>query len=496
MIVPSSTGGHQLKVEVRFGTEDHRMVTAYIYRESNHLQHKSTVPIVYENSNPQNVFYATPGDRAVTPIWLSVGGAMLLAGFSFLAWAIRWRRQIAIASQIKNWQSVYLYHWKSLQMVTVFQKGGPRYTWTVFRRTLPSTESQTSPAIFETTQTEPVRRRSTLARTLSRFLYSIKTDAVTWPVPTVAELSGDLGPYGWLVIRSSGEFLVPNSRATPVVGTGHTAATQLIVDSALLSAHRRLLAAYAMIRYQARLLPRFAFVALQTEDEGKLMRDRLLCSRLLVQLHVDYHVRRQLRRITDTYLRAQMLASGTSEEADKKRHLLNELREDCELLTNSAAYTTGRAASALIGLATLVPLIAIVARIPQLQFTRFLGILLTIALIILLILPGGLALMTYNQSFRCKIRLFSSSSLPGVLINKSEKNTYDIEDTLFALIQQSKRPERASERWAYGTVLAALIIFITRSLLSLPFNVITGFAIAWACYLIVAIYRSSRRRKR
>lgn len=215
-----------------------------------------------------------------------------------------------------------------------------------------------------------------------------------------------------------------------------------------------------------------------------------------MQLHIDYHVRRQLRRITDIYLLAQMLVPGTSEEADKKRYLLAELREDGELLTNSAAYKTGRTASAIIGLATLLPLITIIAKIPQLQFTRFLGILLGVVLVMLLILPGGFALMAYNHAFRCKRRLFSSSSLPGVLTQRSEKNVYDIEDAFFALIGQPKRSERASERWAYGIVLAALIIFITRVLLTLPFDIITGFAIAWACYLIYAIYRSGRHRQR
>jgi hypothetical protein len=338
---------------------------------------------------------------------------MLLAGFSFFISAIRWRRRIAIASQAEKWQSVYLYHWENLQMVTVFQEGGPKYTWGVFRRTLPSKKSQTSPDVSDTTQTQQVRRRSTLARILSRFFYSIKTPAVTWPTPSLAEISGELGPYRWLVIRSSGELLVPDSRATPVIGTGHAATAQLIVDDALLSAHRRLLAAYATVRNQARLLPRFAFVSLPSEDEDKLLRDRFLCSRLLVQLHIDYHVRRQLRRITDIYLLAQMLVPGTSEEADKKRYLLAELREDGELLTNSAAYKTGRTASAIIGLATLLPLITIIAKIPQLQFTRFLGILLGVVLVLLLILPGGFALMAYNHAFRCKRRLFSSSSLPG-----------------------------------------------------------------------------------
>lgn len=257
MIVRSNTGRHELKVGVRFGTGDHGIVTAYIYPGSNHLQHKGPVPIFYEDSDPQNVFYATPSDRAATPIWLSVGGAMLLAGFSFFASAIRWRRRIAIASQAEKWQSVYLYHWENLQMVTVFQEGGPKYTWGVFRRTLPSKESQTSPDVSDTTQTQQVGRRSTLARILSRFFYSIKTPAVTWPTPSLAEISGDLGPYRWLVIRSSGELLVPDSRATPVIGTGHAATAQLIVDDALLSAHRRLLAAYATVRNQARLLPRF-----------------------------------------------------------------------------------------------------------------------------------------------------------------------------------------------------------------------------------------------
>jgi hypothetical protein len=240
----------------------------------------------------------------------------------------------------------------------------------------------------------------------------------------------------------------------------------------------------------------FGLVLLPTEDESMLNKDTYFCSRLLVQLHTDYHIRRQLRRIADTYLRAQMLDSDVGEGGGKRRQLLAELREDCELLINSAAYKTGRAASTVLGLATLLPLIAIIARIPQVQFVLFFRILLVAVLFILLVLPGVLALIVYSNSFKCKRQLFSSNSMLNLLTGGPENNVYGAENVLFALIGQRKRPERPSERWAYSVVLVALVVFIIFALIASPFNVIVGAAIVAVCFLILAIYRSGRHIQR
>jgi hypothetical protein len=312
----------------------------------------------------------------------------------------------------------------------------------------------------------------------------------------LAEVSGDLRPHQWVVIRSSGELMIPTTRASLVVGAGHAATVQPVVNDALISAHRRLLAAYVTVRDEARLLPIFGSISWPAEDESKLNKNEYLCSRLLVQLHADYHVRRQLRRISNTYLRAQMLISDVGEKTGKRRQALTELREDCELLINSTAYRTGRAASALLGLATLVPLIAIIARVPQVQFILFLRILLAVVLFGILVLPGVLALIVYNQSFQCKRRLFSSTSILENLPGASTENVYDAEDALFTLIGQPKQLERPSELWAYGVVLAALVTLIIFALITSPFNVVVGAAIAGACVLIVAIYRSGRKIRR
>ena len=149
LITRSDAGSHQPEVEVRFGTETHKMITAYIDPGSNHLQRKRPIPIIYQNSDPQNVFYATSGDQVVIPLFFSIGGTALLAAIGFFISATSWRRRIvALANQAGNWQPVYLYRWRNLRIErNCASGGGSRYTWPVFRRTFPSKQSQCTPDV-------------------------------------------------------------------------------------------------------------------------------------------------------------------------------------------------------------------------------------------------------------------------------------------------------------------------------------------------------------
>jgi hypothetical protein len=103
--------------------------------------------------------------------------------------------------------------------------------------------------------------------------------------------------------------------------------------------------------------------------------------------------------------------------------------------------------------------------------------------------------MAYNHAFRCKRQLFSAHSLLGVPTTKTGESVYDVETTLFDLIDQPKRPERFSELSAYSVVLTALIIFIILSFLGSLFSIITVEAILWACFLVVIIYRKRCHRQ-
>jgi hypothetical protein len=471
------------KVEVRFAAPDHGTVTAYVYPGSDHLNRREPVPIFYENTHPQNAFYATQADRRLMPLWFAFGGCVVLAGVSLLFSAVRWRRRIAaMTNQTEKWQAVELYYWKNLQMVAVAQEGGTRYTWSVFRRTIPSKEVSSSSDNSNTADTQATQRPSWFY-----FLHRIRTRSASWPAPIMAEVSGDLQAYRWFVVRAPGQLMLPSTRAYPVIGTAHATVDPPAINDELVTAHRRLLAAYVTVRAQVRLLPRFAFVYLATEDESKLERTDFLCLRLLVQLHTDYDIRRQVRQIADTYLRAELLITDISEKANKARQRLAELRQDCDALIGLASYTTGRRVSAVLGLATLLPLITIVAKVPQLQFMRFLGILLTVFIIGLSILPGGLMLIAYNHAYRCKRQLFATRSL-NIPTTEQRESVYELEAVLLSLIRQTKRPERPSERWVYGIIVAALITFIILAAFASLFSLLIFVAISWIGILFVAFY--------
>jgi hypothetical protein len=497
----------ELRVEVRFSAGNHTK-TAYInpnprsgdlpwslgVDSSTGLSVRAPVSIFYPNSNPNEVFYAGPNGYALTSvIFLLVCGSIpLLLGMVFLAFRIVWyRRIIALASQPKNWHPVQL-NWREFPpMAAVHQGGGPTYTWAV----LPPDTSVAKIRRFFRCLRSAAKVRTwpawKLTRTLRHVWDCTKAGAPQWPARGSARVFGDLEPHQWIVIPAVGEPVVPTSRAEPVIGTGPAVQPLLTGDGTLLLAHRRLLAAYAAMLDKARQLPMFVYP--QTEDDKRPLGYRtLLCWRLLVRLHIESHVRRQLKQLGNSYIRAQMLITGTSGIANNRRDGLDRLQEDCRLLTSSLADTRRRAVAFFVGLATVIPFILITAKVPQVPLQLFLKILLIVILVAILFLPGLFALRGYNDAFRCKRKLFSSSTLLDALTANSRKDVYELEDAVFELIKQRKRPEPASDCRAYGVVLIALITAIIAESLTIPFNILTLIEIIWAAWLIVLIYRRLR----
>ena len=318
-----------------------------------------------------------------------------------------------------------------------------------------------------------------------------------WAIgPSTPTLPGPPGASRGRVVPATGGFIGLGSRDRRAVGTGHAATAHLSVDVALEGAHRPRRVRDPAVRILGSVTPRVVVVSPPRADRGERSVDGHQRTTGGIWRDSAARVRPRSSRITGPPPPMGHRRPRRGHPAVHRRPLVAARSGARHSPAASGGPRPGRTPTGILGPAAGLPLITIIAKIPQLQFTRFLGILLGVVLVMLLILPGGFALMAYNHAFRCKRRLFSSSSLPGVLTQRSEKNVYDIEDAFFALIGQPKRSERASERWAYGIVLAALIIFITRVLLTLPFDIITGFAIAWACYLIYAIYRTRRHRQR
>jgi hypothetical protein len=458
------------------------------------LSTRTPVPIFYTNSNPSRAFYAgSNGSSQFTYViyFLVFASILLLLGMMFLVFRIVWwLRIIALVGQPENRHAVWLDWQRFPEVATAYQEGGPIYTWVV----LPPDTSVAAIRRFFRCFRSPAQERTwprwKLTRTLRNVWNCAKAGAPRRPAGWWAMVLGDLGPHQWIVIPTGGEPVVPTSRAEPVIGTGPAVQPQPIGDATLLLAHRRLLAAYAGILDQARQLP--IFVCPQTEDDKRPSAYRtLLCWRLLVRLHIESHVRRQLKQLGNSYIRAQMLITGTSGDADDKRRCLDQLRQDCQLLTSSLADTRRRAVAVLLGVATVLPFILVTAKIPQIPLSLWAKFSL-IFILVAILLPGLFALRGYNDAFRCKRRLLSSSTLIEALTANSRKDVYQLEDAVFDLIKQRNRPERASDCWAYEVVLAALITAMIAESQTIPVSLLTYIEILWAAWLIVLIYRRLR----
>jgi hypothetical protein len=507
-IVRSNNKPPELYVRVHFSAGNHT-ITTYIKPNPRNgdlpwsvgvdstlgLSARAPIPIFYANSNPGQVFYAGPSDDSLVSVlfWLVCGSILLLPGMMLLAFRIVWWRRInALASQPENRQPVQL-DWRAgfPKMAKVHQKGSPVYTWVVLPLDSPTAEIRRILRCFRRAAKERTWPRWKLIRTLRKAQSCVEASQPQWPAPGSAMVLGDLGPHQWIVIPTGGEPVVPVLRAEPVIGTGSVVQSQLAGDATLVLAHRGLLAAYAAILDQAKQLP--IFVCPQTQDDKRPLGYRtLLCWRLLVRLHIESHVRRQLKQLGNSYIRAQMLITGTSDGADNKRRSLERLQEDCQLLTSSLADTRRRSVAVLLGSATVLPLILVTAKIPQVPFILWAKIFLSVILVAVLFLPGLFALRGYNDAFQCKRALFASSTLLDSLTAKSGKNVYELEDAVFELIRQRKRPERASDCWAYSVVIAALIIALIAESQNIPINLLTFIEITWAIWLLVLIYRRLR----
>ena len=441
-----------LDVEVRFYVHNHSRVTAFIHPNNRTLPStRKPIPIIYRTSDPSEAFYAGPGGDAnltnlsSTGLTLSnaedveFGTGWIVVGLLALTPAVIWRRRIAarvaaLAARQPGQGPTVHFRWqqepgKPATVVVTDPTGSPEYSWHVLPR---------------------------------------KMHAVTNDVGEDAELSGDLGPHRWIVLRSGDELVVPTSRAEPIIGT-HAPPPQLLPgqESKLVPAHRALLSAYAAVLGQTLLLP--GLIRPPTELDNKyntfktfeMLYRTLLCWRWSVRLQVESHIRRQLRHLSDSYVRAQMLISETSHDADEQRRRLNKLREECQQLNTSLSDIPHRAAPLIIGLATLLPVVPAIVKTHQIQFRTFLVIILVLTLITLLFLPGVFAMIAYTDAFRCKRKLFISYTIPGTPIaQRTGENVYKLENAVFTLLHQPKRLERASDFWAPVVVLTAWVVFV------------------------------------
>jgi hypothetical protein len=443
----------QLLVKVRFTPKNHSPVTALIHPSYRTLPStRKPIPILYKNDSPTTAFYAGPGGDVffATPSsaekGILVGTCFIVIGLLLLIPVINKRRRIQSLVHQQDQKRVVHLRWqeKPKEWPTVIVTGPQEfsdYSWLIF---------------------QPPTPKDGILRRLRRSSRSQRTDAGAATRPDCAELVGVLSPHQWIVLRAGGELLIPESRAEPVIGSSPPPRPLLPGEQAALAeAHRRLLAAYAAVCSQVRLLPRF--VCPPTERGLPGVRT-LLCWRPSVRLHVESHIRRQLKQLADAYVRAQMLISETSKDSDKQRRFLSGLQEECKQMSASLSDIPRRVTASVVIIATLLPLVPVLVKTHQVPFHQFLGIVLTFALYVLLFLPGIFALIAYTDAFRCKRQLFISyTPADACAVRPPLENVYRLETSVFTLLSQPKHLERLSDCWANTVVLTAGIIFIVRA---------------------------------
>ena len=498
----------QLEVKVRFYVHNHPPVITYIHPNYSTLPSTSTrrpIPILYWAPNPSEAFYAGPGGDANFPFTtaeglVGLGIALIVVGLLLLTSVTTWRRRVLSRARHRGqcrtvhlrWQEEPSQTWPTV--VVTNPQGGPDYSWRVLPRGT------------------PIDGTLRFLRSPSRGLRTAGGSVSEQPRPNHAELAGGLAPRQWVLLRSTGDLILPATRAEPVIGTGAPTPRADPGSEGTLVAHRRLLAAYAEILEQVRQLPRFirppAELSPPVRDRSRRLRRfarppvqpgtipvlptfrTFLCWRLSVRLHVESHIRRQIRQLGYAYVRAQMLISATSHDADEQRRRLMGLRDECQLVNSSLTDARRRAVSFVILFAAFLPIVPLIAKIPQVQFSRLLQAVLAGILIALIFLPGAFALIAYRDSFRCKKQLFQLYTAPHTsAAHLDAENVYELENTVFGEIDQPKRLERLSDCWAYALVLAALIVVCTEAeLLSGPFPVGVLSRIAVAIIAIVSTW--------
>ena len=471
---------------------DHRLATGKL------------IPISYEKAAPRIAAYAGPNSSVslfavragyITAVLLFAAALVVLAfSITWLYRAARFMRMTATGA------AVQLRWYRAGDLVTATsQRDDKQFTWRVLPPDSPVNLLLRFLRLFR--MAAVARPRPDLFQILASAQREADATRPAFAKKGDAWASRELKTRRWIALRSAGVLLVPMSRAEAVFGTGLVSPSPLTEVGALVRDHRRLLAAYGTVLDEAAQLPR---LIRPPTDEGESVAGirMVLCWRVVVRLWIESHIRRQLGQLANAYAQAQVLIAKTGGGADENRRSLTELREDCKLLNSSLTDAPRRISSLIIGLATLITVITFIVKAPQrlpfVQAVRFGAI---ITAVLLLVLPGFFALMACHDTFRCKRWLFSSYPSPPALQAASwNKNVYQLEDAVFAHLNQRKRPERAGDYWAQAIVLVALAATTISSFWIQPVDIIgsalfAACTLVWAWFLIMAFqHRRSEER--
>jgi hypothetical protein len=431
------------RVKVRFFARKspHATIT-YIYPQDQvNFKEDALVPITYELERPSHAYFAGPGGDVNAPNTpgfgeLTVFFALIING----AWLIRQSR----------WRT------RMLGLIDAASHQGP------FIRTYWHNNRYSS-TIITTHSTVPWQLSWKVLVIDSRIdISSLRQFRKAWRKRNEVMLPGaqagaNLKIAQPVVLRSGDFIFLPLSRAAPITLTRSISAFVNEGDN-LMSCHQQLLGAYTDVLNRIRQLPAlFAGRGRRYSIRRGSHFRTLLCWRFMIRLHTEAHIRRQLRNLTNAYVRRQF--SSTAILSINKEELQS-AQEECNKIVESLSDNSRLAPAIVVGLTIIAPLIPLILKANPVPFYQLLTTVYFFVLAIIIFLPGTIAVIVYADAFRFKRQLFGAD-LPR-MESRSSMNIYELENRLYAILDQPKRTESASDLWLRAGIIIILWIALGR----------------------------------
>lgn len=425
-----------------------RTVVTYIYPEDqDNFKEHALIPIVYKLQQPSSAYFAGPGGDVNYPD--SPGYAAMIGFLAIVAGAAWWGRQsrwearmLKLIDAASDQGPIIRAHWHTNRYSSTIVTASPATPWQVSWKALviDSRSSLRSPQQFR--KAWPKRNRILSSR---------------------VQAGSNLHLAQPVVLRSGDLIFLPLSRVAPVTLI-HRASSFVNEDDELTTCHRQLLSAYADILNRIRQLP----AVFPGRGKRYSTRDHrhfrtLFCWRFMVRIHVEAHIRRQLRNLANAYVRRQFSSTAVF---DAEKAKLSALQEECNKLAESLSDNSRLVPTVVVILTIMAPIAPLILQVNPLSFYRLLTAVFIIVVAAIVFLPGTVAVVVYSDAFRFKRQVFGGD-LPGIK-SSTYKSVYELEDRLFGFLDQPKWSEKASDLWVRAGVITVLWVAIGRVLLGSP----------------------------
>lgn len=428
------------QVKVQFTTLAKPMhgIVAYIY-PWDEIQFKTDqlIPIQYLASRPTQAYFAGPGGDVNYPAsWPLeiVGLAIVLFGAASLIQQLHWSRRvvklISAASDQGHTIRARLHNSGGSSVVVAAASTTPwQLTWRVL-----VIDTKVSPYSLRQFRKVWSRRRRVL--------------------PGTAQAGTRLGVSQWIVIRSGDFIYLPLTSAAPVSLARKTRSLPKS-DSDPMFLHHQLLSAYADVLDRVQQLPPvFRASGKRYSRQPHPEFRTFLCLRFLVRFHAETHIRRQLQDLAKIYTRKRFMYAPTE---DVRGDYLAKLSDECSSFNNALSNGSRPIAAIVVMLTIVTPIIPIILKTSPVPISIILEALFYFAAAAIILLPGTLAVIAYNNSFRFKRQAFGAD-LSGIKPRKFE-SIYELENRLYGQLGQRKRTEGVPDLWLRATVIIILCVF-------------------------------------